>query len=100
VSDVELLANLEEMGGSPAMARALKKNLDLLAGGAAGPELAEMAREVIEGRTDLRGMGASGVYAEQLTGAIHRFQRWHAELSPEEREQIVDGAREQLASDD
>jgi hypothetical protein len=99
MDDDELLGNLEEMSGSPAMARALKESLDQLAGGAAGPELAEMAREVIEGRTDLRSMGASGAYAEQLTGAVRGFRRWQSELSPEGRERIVAEARERLAAD-
>jgi hypothetical protein len=87
---------LEDLSGSPSLARELKENLRRLRDGVAGPELAEMAREVLKGDVDLRGVVRSSVYADQFTEAIGRYQRWHEELTPEEREQLLSDARRQI----
>jgi hypothetical protein len=47
VDEEPLQRELEQMSGSPVFAKKIKESLQRLAGGAAGPELAEMAREVL-----------------------------------------------------
>ncbi len=100
MSDESLDRDLEQMSGSPALAKQLKESLRRLTDGAAGPKLAEMARDVLVGRTDLRMVARSSVYADNLTEAIGRFQRWQAELTPEEREQFLSEARRRLLGQD
>jgi hypothetical protein len=87
---------LEDMSGSPSLARELKENLRHLRDGAAGPELAEMAREVLKGDVGLRSVARSSVYADQFTDATGRYQRWHEQLTPEGREQLLSDARRQI----
>lgn len=55
-----------------------------------------MATEVLEGRTDLRTVGRSSVYAAQLTEAADRFRDWQASLTPEEREALDRSTHEYL----
>jgi hypothetical protein len=92
--------DLEQMSGSPALANQVKESLHRLADGTAGPKLAEMARDVLDGRTDLRTVARSSVYADNLTDAIGQFQRWQAQLTPDEREQFLNQARQQLLGED
>jgi hypothetical protein len=92
--------DLEQMSGSPALAKQVKESLRRLADGAAGPKLAEMARDVLDGRTDLRTVARSSVYADNLTEAIGQFQRWQAQLTPEERERFLGQARQELLGHD
>lgn len=87
---------LEDLSGSPSLARELKENLRRLRDGSAGPELAEMARDVLKGDVDLRSVARSSVYADQFIEAIRRYQRWHDQLTPEEREQLLSDARRQI----
>lgn len=75
------------------MARAVKSALQRVSGGSAGPELAEMARDVLDGRIDLRAIGQSSAYSPHLTEAIGSYQQWQAALSPEERETWLAEAR-------
>ena len=77
----------------PAVARELKQGLVRLSKGAAGPELAEMAQEILEGRTDLRAVGRSSAYGEQFAEAVGRFQQWYTELTPDERKVFVEESR-------
>jgi hypothetical protein len=85
--------DLEQMAGSPALAKAVKENLVRLSKGAGGPDLAEMARELLEGRTDLRAIARSSAYAEQISAATGKFQKWYGELTPEERERFIADTR-------
>lgn len=96
MTDEQLQRDLEQMSGSPAIAKQIKESLRRLTNGAAGPELAEMARDVLDGRTDLRSVARSSVYAGHFTDAIGRFQRWHADLTPDERNQLVVDTRARL----
>ncbi|GEM_PF-5365809 len=91
-----MLRDLERMSGSPALARTVKKSLDQLAHGAAGAELAEMARDVLAGRTDLRTAARVPAYTEPLTTALDGFRHWYDSLSPQERDQVIAEARAQL----
>ncbi|WP_148307914.1 hypothetical protein [Actinoplanes friuliensis] len=96
MSDDRLNLQLEQMAGSPAVARAIKDALNRLRGGAAGPDLAEMARDVLDGHSDLRTVGQSSAYSTPMTEAIGKFQDWQEELTPEEREAFISDARARL----
>jgi hypothetical protein len=98
MTNEELDRELERMAGSPTMAKAIKGALERLSGGSAGSDLAEMARDVLAGRTDLRTVGQSSGYSTQLTEAIGAYQQWEAELSPEEREELQAETRRGLES--
>jgi hypothetical protein len=100
MSDERLNSELEQMGGNPRLARAIKDALNKLSKGAGGAALAEMARDVLDGRTDLRTVGQSAAYSEQMTRAIGQFQQWQADLTPEEREHFIAEARARLLNED
>jgi hypothetical protein len=96
LSNEALDQDLEQMSGSPALGRELRSSLRRLADGAAGPKLAEMARDLLDGRLDLRTVARSNAYADDLIGAIDRFQRFQQELTPEERNQFLSEARRRI----
>ena len=100
MSDEPLDRDLEQMSGSPALARHLKQSLHRLAAGAGGPRLAEVAREVLDGRMALRDMAKSSVYTDYFTEAIAGFRRWQAELAPDEREQHLSEIQRHLLDQD
>jgi hypothetical protein len=91
---------LNQMAGNPKLAKAIKEGLERLSKGAGGPDLQEMARELLAGRTSLRTVGSSTAYAAQLTSAIEAFTRWRADLSPEERADIEQAATEEFGGMD
>ena len=74
MSDERLNSELEQMAGNPKLARAIKDALNKLGKGAGGADLAEMARDVLDGRIDLRTVGQSSAYSHQMTEAIGQFQ--------------------------
>jgi hypothetical protein len=80
---------LEEMSGDPAIARVVKASLQRLSAGAAGPELAEFARDVLDGRIDVRTAAHSEVYGMVLGDALSRFRQWQDELTDQQRQQVV-----------
>ncbi|MFJ6606824.1 hypothetical protein [Streptomyces lydicus] len=69
----------------PAMARMLRKQLEVLADGKGGEVLAEMAREVLSGRIGLREAVQVGAYEEELVRNVGSFQQKWDEMSAEER---------------
>lgn len=87
---------LRRMAGNPEVAAMIKKDLERLATGAAGRDLAEMAKELLEGRSSLRDVGQSAAYAAQFTQAAEQYRKWHAELSPEQRADLDRAARAQF----
>lgn len=100
MSDERLDSELERMAGNPKLARAIKDALNKLSKGAGGADLAEMARDVLDGRTDLRTVGQSSAYSHQMTEAIGQFQQWQAELTLEERERFIADAQATLAGNE
>jgi hypothetical protein len=100
VTDDPIDRDLADMAGNPRVAAAIKSHLQRLSRGAGGPELAEMASDLLDGRTSLREVGKSEVYAEQFTAATGRFLTWFTELTPEEREELSRKAREEFESED
>jgi hypothetical protein len=100
VEDEQLQRDLEQMSGSPALAKQIKQSLRQLTDGRAGPELAELARNALAGRTDLRSIAQHSAYADQILEAIQRFHRWHTQLTPDERDQLADDTRAYLLGQD
>ena len=100
MSDDRLNQELEQMAGSPTVARAVKDALRRLSNGAAGPDLAEMARDVLEGRADLRTVGQSSAYSGPMTDAIGKFQDWQDELTLDKREAFIADARSRMSGQD
>jgi hypothetical protein len=84
---------LDRVAGSPALAKAVKKQIIALRGGAAGPQLAEMARDLLEGRIGLRAIAESDAYAQPLIEATNKYQAWYEELDEDERKNLTDSAQ-------
>jgi glycerol-3-phosphate dehydrogenase len=95
-NDEQLQRDLEQMSDSPAVAKQIKESLRRLTDGVAGPELAELARDILDGRINLRIVARSAAYADQMTEAMGRFRRWQADLTPEQRDQLVTDTRAYL----
>ncbi|NMO55201.1 hypothetical protein HH310_28955 [Actinoplanes sp. TBRC 11911] len=87
---------LRRMTGNPKVADAISAGLRQLTKGGAGPELAEMARDLLAGRISLRDVGRSSAYGPQLVEAFSKFRQWQIDLSPEERERIERQTEEQF----
>jgi hypothetical protein len=87
---------LEEMTSNRRKATTVKNALAKLREGVAGPELAEMATEILEGRTSLRTVGNSSVYADHFAEAATRFRDWQSSQTAEERGEAVRNAAEHL----
>ena len=98
--DEALDRDLAQLTSSPATARAIKDGLLRMSKNTAVPELAEMANELLAGRTSLRAIGGSDVYGAQLAEALDKYQRWEAGLTPEEREEMLRKTREHLGDVD
>lgn len=74
-------------------ARALRKQLQQLAGGEAGGTLQEMAKEVLSGRVGLREALRVPDYAEALGERVRTFREDWERMSPEEKKAQQDEAR-------
>jgi hypothetical protein len=96
VSEDPIGQELTQMTGDPAVARAIKNSLTRLRDGASTPELAEMARDLLDGRTTLREVTRSGVYTRTLLDASTEARHEIDRLSPEEIQQLADESRSQL----
>ncbi len=90
---------LTAMLGNPAMVRAVKGNLARLRDGVAGDELAEMARDLLDGRISLRQVTRTGVYTEALLTASAPAAEWVDSMTPEELERVAAEAQETVARD-
>ncbi|GAA4602390.1 hypothetical protein BJY16_004232 [Actinoplanes octamycinicus] len=90
---------LEAMAGSAALAREVKDALGRMRGGAAGPELAEMAEDLLAGRVRLRDLATTSVYAGPLMTGVERYRQWEAELTPEQRETFGAQIRARFGAD-
>ena len=91
---------LEQITGNKKMAAELRQNLEKLKGGAAGPDLAEMARDVLAGRITLRDVTRSAAYATPLTAAMDRFHDHQTQLSEQEKDDLRRQAEERFADDE
>lgn len=85
MTDDAVRRGLEDMAGDPKLAESIRRSLEQLRDRSAGPDLAELARDVLDGRTDLRAVARSAAYASAITDGIGSYRSWEARLSPEER---------------
>ena len=99
MSDDPVDQELERMAGSRKAAEELKRNLITLRGGGAGPELAEMARDVLDGRISFREVARSSAYAEPLIKAQEDLLRWRSEVGEEEQAKLVTETQKRLYGD-
>lgn len=74
----------------PGMTKARRQALERLASGKAGPALAEMARDLLSGRTSPAQLMASGAYGEELGQHLSRFSSWFGGLSDQEKEDVTE----------
>ncbi|QPP06135.1 hypothetical protein G4Z16_06685 [Streptomyces bathyalis] len=81
VGDAEFLTDTRDR----VQARALRKQLQQLAGGEAGRALQEMAKEVLAGRVGLREALRVPAYAEALGERVNTFRKDWERMSPEEQ---------------
>jgi hypothetical protein len=87
---------LEVSRGDPGRARLLRESLRRLADQGDQPELRELARDVLGGRTTLRAAMESPAYRGALGQRMDAFLDWYRKLSPEERKAQEKAGREQL----
>ncbi|BCY11615.1 hypothetical protein [Actinoplanes sp. L3-i22] len=76
--------------------REVKEALARMTGGAAGPSMAEMARDLLAGRIRLRDLATSSVYADPMAEGVERYLRWAAELTPEQSAALEDQVRDRF----
>ncbi|WP_306215021.1 hypothetical protein [Actinoplanes sp. RD1] len=87
--DEDLNRRLDAMTGDPTVTKHLRASLERLRAGAAGAALAEMAEEILEGRTTLREVARSNAYVTEMTKVMTDFGQWNARLSDQEREKLA-----------
>jgi hypothetical protein len=80
---------LDEIAGSPALAKAIKRQIMALRDGSGGTQLAEMARDLLDGRIELRSIASSDAYAEPLTEATSRYRTWFENLDEDQRTSLA-----------
>ncbi|MFG2092889.1 hypothetical protein [Streptomyces sp. NPDC048612] len=84
-------SEFSEIAKSPAEARAVKKALEMVAGGGAGDVLKEMAQEVLTGRIGLREALSVSAYTEQIAEQSDSVRdRWDG-MSERERDALAAG---------
>ena len=93
-ADEALSSEIEAMTSHPRLSRAVKASLERLRSGSAGPEMADMAKGLLEGRLKLRNLATNSAYADPLMEGIDRYRRWERELSPEDRTKLAEQVRE------
>jgi hypothetical protein len=98
--DDALDEELERVTGNRKMAEELKRNLTRLRDGVGGPALAEMARDLLDGRITFRDVTRSSAYADPLTNAMNTFREQHDQLSEDERAQLLAEAEERFRDND
>jgi hypothetical protein len=96
VPDEAIDRELDGMTGDPALTTSIRDSLTRLRDGAAGPDLAEMARDLLDGKISLRQVTRSGLYTEALLSQSAEAVRALNDLSPEELDQLADDTLTQL----
>jgi hypothetical protein len=95
-NDDALTRDLERILGSPELVKRAQESIGRLREGASGDHLAEMARDLLDGRTSIREIGQSSVYAAPLSEQFTKYNEWFNGLKPEERERLMSEANETL----
>lgn len=77
----------------------MRESLERLRAGHAGPVMAEMARDLIDGRISLRDVSRTSVYSEGLIEGVQAYKQWEARLDDDDRQQLHDAVRETYGRD-
>ncbi|SDT60726.1 hypothetical protein SAMN04489716_4825 [Actinoplanes derwentensis] len=91
--------DLDAMAGDPRLSNVVRESLERLRSGVAGQEMAEMARDLLNGSIELRSLAKSPVYGDALFEGIEKYQRWESELSPEGRQELAETVRQTYGVD-
>jgi hypothetical protein len=91
---------LQQLAGNRQLAEELKTNLKQLRDHGGDSPLAAMARDVLEGRLNLREVARSSAFAIPLAEAMDRFHDYDSQLSQEERARLIEEAEQRLADQD
>jgi hypothetical protein len=97
LTDDPVEAELREFAGDRTLADDLKRNLEKLRDHGGDSPLAEMARDILDGRMTLREVTRSTAFAAPLSEAMDRFREYDAQLSEQERARLLNEAEERLA---
>jgi hypothetical protein len=92
-----MMAGVDPLGGmafTEAHKAAIRKQLALLAGQDKHPGLRDMAKNVLAGKTDLRGALLEPNHTAVLDEAVSQFSQWCRDLTPDQRAE-----QERLAQD-
>lgn len=76
--------------------RSRRQALKRLADGCGGPELTELAREMLAGRLTAWQAATSNTYSEALIGRLGGFASYYETLSQEERDSLAEAGRARL----
>jgi hypothetical protein len=95
-NDDALTRDLERILGNPELVKRAKESIGRLRDGAGGDHLAEMARDLLDGRTTIREIGRSSAYAAPLSEQFTKYNEWFNGLKPEEQESLISEANETL----
>lgn len=87
---------LERMAGNHKLAAELKKNLETLRDRGGDSPLADMARDVLDGKITLRDVARTSAFALPLSEAMDRFHDYDSRLTEDERSKLVSDAEERL----
>lgn len=85
------------MAVSQGEAAVLRRQLELLAGQDRDPRIAEMARDVLAGKVDLRGALLGERYREAVDAGMAAFSAWYRDLDEDERAEQRRLAEEYMA---
>jgi len=91
------MTGVDPLGGmafTEAHKAAIRKQLALLAAQDKHPGLRDMAKDVLAGKTDLRGAMLGPGHTDVLDEAMSQFSQWCRDLTPEQRAE-----QERLAQD-
>jgi hypothetical protein len=90
---------LEALASHSQIAKEVKESLRRMKDGEAGPDMAEMARDLMEGRIRLRDLATTSVYSGPMVAGIERYKQWESELTPEQRQALQDQVRKRFSAD-
>ncbi len=79
-----LTRDLERTLGRADLAKKVRQSIVKLRDGVGGSQLAELARDLLDGRIDIRSIARSSAYAEPLSAAAARYNEWFKSLRPPE----------------
>jgi hypothetical protein len=85
--------------GDPALARHLRRSLELLRDRSDNKDFRRLVDDVLAGRADLRDVYTTPVFDAGINPGVQNFAHRYAELTPEERQQLAEQGRRQLSAE-